>query len=69
MMKKKTFSLAQEAALLREQEHKAERELARQLVDVGFRALAKELHPDTKHGNVADMQRLVRLRDKLKHCV
>ena len=55
--------------MLREQEHKAERELARQLVDVGFRALAKELHPDTKHGSVADMQRLVRLRDKLKHCV
>jgi hypothetical protein len=42
-----------------------DRELAVQLVDIGYRALAKRLHPDLG-GSAEDMVRLNRARDELK---
>jgi hypothetical protein len=43
----------------------AQRELSRRIVDAGYRALAKELHPD-KGGSQEAMARLNRARDHLK---
>lgn len=51
--------------LTRQQERKAERQLALQLIDIGFKALASKLHPD-KGGSRDAMSRLNRVRDRLK---
>ena len=67
--RKEAFRLAQEDSLTRAQEREAERKLASRLVDIGYKVLAKELHPDKMHGDKEAMQRLVRVRDKLKHCI
>jgi hypothetical protein len=47
----------------------AQRSLAHRLIDIGYIALAKELHPDTPHGDSTSMARLNRVRDKLKHSI
>jgi len=52
-------------ALTRQQERDAERKLAIQLIDIGFKALASKLHPD-KGGSRDAMSRLNRVRDRLK---
>ena len=46
-------------------EREAQRQLGRQLVDIGYKALAKELHPDTG-GSQEAMARLNRARDHIK---
>jgi hypothetical protein len=38
------------------------------MTDLGYKALAKEMHPD-KGGSAEDMKRLNRARDHLKHMV
>jgi hypothetical protein len=67
--RREAFRLAQEEALSRAQEREAERKLAARLVDIGYRVLAKELHPDKMHGDKTAFQRLGRVRHKLKHCI
>jgi hypothetical protein len=54
-----------EAELTRQQEREAEQQLALRLIDIGFKVLAKELHPD-KGGSRDTMARLNRVRDRLK---
>jgi hypothetical protein len=49
----------------REEEVRLHRELAEQLVDAGYRALATRLHPD-RGGSKDAMMRLNRVRDELK---
>jgi len=51
--------------LSRQQERDADRKLALKLIDIGFKVLAKELHPD-KGGTRDAMSRLSRVRDRLK---
>jgi hypothetical protein len=51
--------------LSRQQERDAEKKLALQLIDIGFKALASKLHPD-KGGSRDAMSRLNRVRDRLK---
>lgn len=51
--------------LTRQQEREADRKLALRLIDIGFKVLAKELHPD-KGGSRDAMQRLGKVRDRLK---
>jgi len=53
-----------EAELSRQQERDAERKLALRLIDIGFKILVKELHPD-KGGSRDAMSRLNRVRDRL----
>ena len=55
-----------EEELTRQQERDAERKLALQLIDIGFKALASKLHPD-KGGSRDAMSRLNRVRDRLKN--
>jgi hypothetical protein len=54
-----------EESLTRQQEREAEQKLALRLIDIGYRILAKELHPD-KGGSRDAMQRLGRVRDRLR---
>jgi hypothetical protein len=61
--------LALEESLTRRQEREAERKLALRLIDIGFKVLAKELHPDKVGGSRDAMARLNRVRDRLKECV
>jgi hypothetical protein len=67
--RREAFRLAQEEALTRTEEREAERKLAHRLIDIGYKVLAKELHPDKMHGDRDAMQRLNRVRDKLKHSI
>jgi len=55
----------QEEDLTRKQEREAETKLALRLIDIGYKVLAKELHPDSG-GSWDAMQRLVHVRDRLK---
>jgi hypothetical protein len=57
----------QEQELTRQQERDAEHRLALRLIDIGYKVLAKELHPDAG-GSREAMQRLGRVRDRLKDC-
>ena len=54
-----------EADLTRAQERAADQTLALRLIEIGFKVLAKELHPD-KGGSRDAMARLNRVRDRLK---
>jgi hypothetical protein len=67
--RREAIRLAQEDALTRAQEREAERKLALRLIDIGYKVLAKELHPDKLRGDRDAMQRLNRVRDKLRHCI
>jgi hypothetical protein len=49
----------------RDDEIKLHRELAEELIDIGYRALATRLHPD-RGGSKDAMSRLNRVRDELK---
>lgn len=53
--------------LKRAEEREAQRELALQLIDIGYKALATKLHPD-KGGSRQAMARLNQVRDRLKSC-
>ena len=57
--------LAAEDNLTRMQERDAEAKLGLRLIDIGYRVLAKELHPD-KGGSREAMTRLGRVRDRLR---
>ena len=57
-----------EESLTRKQEQEAERKLALRLIDIGFKVLARELHPD-KGGSREAMARLNRVRNRLKECI
>ncbi len=52
--------------MTRQQEREAERALALKLIDIGYKVLAKELHPDKMGGNRAAFQRLAIVRDRLR---
>jgi hypothetical protein len=54
-----------EAELTRQQEREAEQRLALRLIEIGYKVLARELHPD-KGGSRDAMARLNRVRDRLK---
>ncbi len=54
-----------DAELTRQQERAAEQTLALRLIEIGYKVLAKELHPD-KGGSRDAMARLNRVRDRLK---
>src|SRR5262245_15950757 len=56
----------QKDALTRAQEREAQRKLALQLIDIGYKALATKLHPDKKGGSREAMTRLNQVRDRLK---
>ena len=56
-----------EQELNRVQERAADQKLAMQLIEIGFKVLAKELHPD-KGGSRDAMARLNRVRNRLKDC-
>jgi len=60
--------LAREQSLTRLQEREADRKLALRLIDIGFKVLARELHPD-KGGSRDAMARLNRVRNHLKECI
>ena len=55
----------QEEARNRQQEREADKKLALRLIDIGYKVLAKGLHPD-KGGSRDAMARLNRVRDHLK---
>jgi len=57
--------LAAQEETTRAQERDAEAKLGLRLIDIGFRVLAKELHPD-KGGSREAMARLGRVRDRLR---
>jgi len=57
-----------EEHLTRQQERDAEKKLALRLIDIGFKVLVKELHPD-KGGSKDAMARLSRVRARLKEHV
>lgn len=59
------ISRAAEEELTRKQEREAQRELSLRIIDIGYKVLAKELHPD-KGGSREMMARLNRARDHLK---
>lgn len=59
-----TLNLRQ-SELKRIDERDAERKLAMQLIDIGYKALATKLHPD-KGGSRDAMSRLNRVRDRLR---
>ena len=52
-----------------QQECAAERKVAHELISIGYRALAKELHPDTPHSDRDAMIRLNRVCDMLEHLI
>lgn len=57
--------LAAQEELTRAQEREAEAKLGLRLIDIGYRVLAKELHPD-KGGSKEAMIRLGRVRNRLR---
>lgn len=50
----------------REKEEKLQRQLAHQLIDIGYKVLATKLHPDKSGGSTEGFQRLKEVRDRLK---
>ena len=54
--------------LKRADERDAQRKLALQLIDIGYKVLARTLHPD-KGGSREAMARLNAVRDRLKNCI
>jgi hypothetical protein len=65
--RKEALRIAQEDVLSRAQEREAYKKLAVRLIDIGYKVLAKELHPDKMDGDKTAFQRLARIRDNLKH--
>lgn len=62
-----TLNLKREE-LKRADEREAQKALALQLIDIGYKVLARTLHPD-KGGSREAMVRLNAVRDRLKQCV
>jgi hypothetical protein len=55
---------AQARVLAAEEERDADREMAHRIIALGYRALAKELHPDAG-GSTVSMARLTGIRDQI----
>ena len=55
--------------LKRNEERDAQRTLALQLIDIGYKVLARKLHPDRRDGSKEAMVRLNAVRARLKHSV
>lgn len=53
----------------KEKELRLVRDLARQIIDIGFKVLATKLHPDKTGGSREAMQRLNQAKDLLKQAV
>ena len=51
------------------EEREAERKLALRLIDIGYKILSKEMHPDKLSGSHEGMRRLNAVRARLKECV
>jgi hypothetical protein len=62
-----TLNLRREE-LKRADEREAQRVLALQLIDIGYKVLARKLHPD-RGGSRDAMARLNAVRDRLKNCI
>lgn len=62
-----TLNLKREE-MKRAEERDAQRTLGLQLIDIGYKVLARTLHPD-KGGSRQAMSRLNAVRDRLKQCV
>jgi hypothetical protein len=54
--------------LIRQKEREADQKLALKIIELGYKALAKELHPD-KGGSTDAMSRLTRARDHLRKSI
>lgn len=67
--RREQFRLAQDETLTRQEEREADRKLAHRLIDIGWKVLAKELHPDKLGGSREGMSRLNRVRDILKRAI
>lgn len=52
----------------RKAERDLQRKLALHLIDIGYKALATQLHPDKKGGSKEAMTRLNHVRDRLRGC-
>ena len=55
--------------LAKTQEKRALKNLAIRLVDIGFKVLSKELHPDKKTGSAEAMTRLTAVKRALKQAL
>lgn len=66
--RKEQARLAIEDGLSKRQEREAEAKLGLRLIDIGYKVLARELHPD-KGGSRDAMTRLNRVRDRLRENV
>jgi hypothetical protein len=55
--------------MTRREERKAEAQLGLRLIDIGYKVLARELHPDKVGGSREAMTRLNRVKDRLKSYV
>ena len=62
-----TLNLAREE-LKRNEERDAQKQLALQLIDIGYKVLARKLHPD-RGGSRDAMARLNAVRDRLRGCI
>lgn len=60
------FRIAEQDALTAAQERQADCQLAQRLIDIGYKVLAKELHPDRMHGDRDAMTRLNQVRKRMK---
>jgi hypothetical protein len=58
--------LIAEEEMTRRQEREAEAKLGLRLIDIGYKVLARELHPDKLGGSREAMTRLNRVRERLK---
>jgi hypothetical protein len=56
----------QQDELDRKEERELQRKLANKLIDIGYKVLAAELHPDKKGGSAEAMSRLNEVRARLK---
>jgi hypothetical protein len=61
--------LGEAAEMTRREERKAEAQLGLRLIDIGYKVLARELHPDKVGGSREAMTRLNRVKDRLKSYV
>jgi hypothetical protein len=65
MKRHKSFRMTEAEHRQFAQERQERRELAHRIIDIGYKALAKEMHPD-KGGSHEAMARLNRARTHLK---
>jgi hypothetical protein len=64
---KREIAFLHDENVKRTEERTIQRELALQLIDIGYRALSTKLHPDKPGGSREAMARLNTVRDRLKN--